>query len=57
MKRLAVILYVLAMASAVFGLLGAVELIEFNFFAAVFLFLLFKELSELVMALSVSMDD
>ena len=57
MKRLAVILYVLAMASAVFGLLGAVELIEFNFFAAVFLFLLFKELSEIVMALSLSMDD
>ena len=57
MKRLAVILYVLALASAVFGLLGAVAVLDFNFFAAVFLFLLFKELSELVMALSLSMGD
>jgi len=57
MKRFAVLLYVLGMASAVFGLLGAVELIDFNFFAAVFLYFIFKEASELVMALSISMDE
>ena len=57
MKRFAVLLYVLGLASAVFGLLGAVELIDFNFFAAVFLFFIFKELSELVMALSISMEE
>jgi hypothetical protein len=57
MKRFAVLLYVLGMASAVFGLLGAVELIDFNFFAAVFLFFIFKEASEIVMALSLSMDE
>jgi hypothetical protein len=56
MKRFAVLLYVLSLASAVFGLLGAVELIDFNFFAAVFLYFIFKELSELVMALSISME-
>jgi hypothetical protein len=56
MKRFAVLLYVLSLASAVFGLLGAVELIDFNFFAAVFLYFIFKELSELVMALSIHME-
>jgi hypothetical protein len=57
MKRFAVLLYVLGMASAVFGLLGAVELIDFNFFAAVFLYFIFKEVSEIVMAMSISMDE
>jgi hypothetical protein len=57
MKRFAVILYVLGMASAVFGLLGAVEIIDFNFFAAVFLFFIFKEASEIVLALSLSMEE
>jgi hypothetical protein len=57
MKRFAVLLYVLGMASAVFGLLGAVDLIDFNFFAAVFLYFIFKEVSEIVMAMSMSMDE
>jgi hypothetical protein len=57
MRQFAILLYVLGMASAVFGLLGAVELIDFNFFAAVFLFFIFKEASEIVMALSLSMDE
>jgi hypothetical protein len=57
MKRFAVLLYVLSLASAVFGLLGAVELIDFNFFAAVFLYFIFKEASELVMAMSLTLDE
>jgi hypothetical protein len=57
MRQFAILLYVLGMASAVFGLLGAVEIIDFNFFAAVFLFFIFKEASEVVLALSLSMDE
>jgi len=57
MRQLAIMLYVLSLASAVFGLLGAVDVIEFNFFAAVFLFLLFKEISELAMAYSLALED
>jgi hypothetical protein len=57
MRQFAILLYVLGMASAVFGLLGAVELIDFNFFAAVFLFFIFKEASEIVLALSLSMEE
>jgi hypothetical protein len=57
MRQFAILLYVLGMASAVFGLLGAVEIIDFNFFAAVFLFFIFKEASEIVLALSLSMEE
>jgi hypothetical protein len=56
MKRLAVMFYILSLASAVFGLLGAAEVIQFNFFAAVFLYYIFKELSELVMSLALSIE-
>jgi len=45
------------MASAVFGLLGAVDVMDFNFVAAIFLYLIFKELSEVVMAFSLSLED
>ena len=56
MRQLAIILYLLAIASAVFGLLGAVGVIDFNFFAAVFLFLLFKEISEIAMVYSLAQE-
>jgi len=56
MRRIAIILYLLAIASAVFGLLGAVGVIDFNFFAAVFLFLLFKEISEIAMVYSLAQE-
>jgi len=56
MRQVAIILYILAIASAVFGLLGAVSVIDFNFFAAVFLFLLFKEISEIAITYSLALE-
>jgi hypothetical protein len=46
-------LFILSLFSAVFGLLGAVNIISFNFVAAIFLYFLFRETSELVMAYAI----
>jgi hypothetical protein len=53
MRNLSTMLFILSISSAVFGLLGAINIISFNFIAAIFLYFLFRELSELVMAYAI----
>lgn len=56
MKNLSIALYVLSIASLVFGVLGALGYVAYNFYAAVFLYFLFKEASEFAMLLAVSAE-
>ncbi len=53
MRNLSTMLFILSLFSAVCGLLGAVNIISFNFVAAMFLYFLFRETSELVMAYAI----
>jgi len=57
MKKFSTMLYILAISSAAFGLLGAVSIITFNYIAAIFLYYLFREASELVMAYAVYTEE
>ena len=57
MRRLSTMLFALSISSAIFGLLGAVDIINFNYIAAIFLFYLFREFSELVMAYAIHIEE
>ena len=56
MRNLSTLLFLLSISSAIFGLLGAVDIINFNYIAAIFLFYLFRESSELVMAYALHLE-
>jgi len=56
MRKLSTMLFILSISSAIFGLLGAVDIIDFNYIAAIFLFYLFRESSELVMAYALHVE-
>jgi hypothetical protein len=57
MRKLSTMLFILSISSAIFGLLGAVDIIDFNYIAAIFLFYLFRESSELVMAYAIHIEE
>jgi hypothetical protein len=57
MRRLSMMLFSLSIFSAIFGLLGSVDIIDFNYIAAIFLFYLFRESSELVMAYAIHLEE
>lgn len=56
MRSFSTLLFLLSIASAIFGLLGAVDIINFNHIAAIFLFYLFRETSELAMAYALHIE-
>jgi len=56
MRNLSTLLFLLSISSAIFGLLGAVDIIDFNYIAAIFLFYLFRESSELLMAYALHIE-
>ena len=56
MRKLSTMLFILSISSAIFGLLGSVDIIDFNYIAAIFLFYLFRESAELVMAYALHVE-